>query len=170
MSIDRQHRFSVNVWAGIVGQHLIGPYFFEGILTGAVYLRFLQTELETLLENVPLNIIRRLWYMHDGAPPHYSNDVRRYLDNVFRNKWIGRGGPVGWPPRSPDLNCLDFFLWGTIKDFVYQETPRNFGDLKRRIRLAFQAVNRNMLVNVQQAFRERIALCVENNGRNVDHL
>lgn len=25
-------------------------------------------------------------------------------------KWIGRGGPVFWPAKSPDLNTLDFFI------------------------------------------------------------
>lgn len=30
--------------------------------------------------------------------------------------WIGRGGPVLWPPRSPDLTHLDFFLWGYLKN------------------------------------------------------
>ncbi|KAJ4449979.1 hypothetical protein ANN_01386 [Periplaneta americana] len=27
---------------------------------------------------------------------------------------------VQWPTRSPDLSPLDFFLWGTVKDSVYQ--------------------------------------------------
>ncbi|GFV88973.1 hypothetical protein TNCV_4911751 [Trichonephila clavipes] len=32
------------------------------------------------------------------------------------------GGPVAWPPRSPDLSPLDFFLWGAMKGLVY-DTP-----------------------------------------------
>jgi len=26
---------------------------------------------------------------------------------------------IEWPPRSTDLNPLDFFLWGHLKNFVY---------------------------------------------------
>ena len=46
------------------------------------------------------------------------------LDNnrTFPGKWIGRGGPVPWPARSPDLTPLDFFLWGHAKSLVL-ETP-----------------------------------------------
>ncbi|EFN69121.1 hypothetical protein EAG_14837, partial [Camponotus floridanus] len=54
-------------------------------------------------------------FMHDGAPPHYTGIVREYLTNNFGNKWIGRGGPIPWPARSPDLNPLDFFFWGHLK-------------------------------------------------------
>jgi hypothetical protein len=40
-----------------------------------------------------------------------SNHVANQFDvglNTSRTRWIGTGGPIGWPPRSPDLNPLDF--------------------------------------------------------------
>ncbi|KAJ4428267.1 hypothetical protein ANN_24284 [Periplaneta americana] len=43
---------------------------------------------------------------------HFSLDVRRHLNATFPGRWIGRDG-TAWPPRSPDLNPLDFYLWGT---------------------------------------------------------
>jgi len=43
-----------------------------------------------------------LWYMHDGAPTHFVHNVREHLNTVFGQRWIGRGGPVAWPSRSPD--------------------------------------------------------------------
>lgn len=39
--IDHQHRWSVNVWIGILGNRIIGPHFIEGALTGAKYAHFL---------------------------------------------------------------------------------------------------------------------------------
>ena len=51
-------------------------------------------------------------FQQDGAPPHWGSDVRRFLDAAFLNRWIGRDGPTPWPPRSPDITPLDFFLWG----------------------------------------------------------
>jgi hypothetical protein len=41
------------------------------------------------------------------------------LSNTYHNRWIGRGGPTAWPPRSPDLNPLDFYLWGHLNFLVY---------------------------------------------------
>ena len=54
-------------------------------------------------------------FQQDGAPPHWGSHVRRFLDATFPNRWTGRDGPTPWPPRSPDITPLDFFLWGYVK-------------------------------------------------------
>lgn len=39
----------------------------------------------------------------------------RVATNVsFPGRWFGWGGPVVWSPRSLDLPCLDFILWGQL--------------------------------------------------------
>ncbi|GBN41973.1 hypothetical protein AVEN_258019-1 [Araneus ventricosus] len=55
-------------------------------------------------------------FLHDGAPAHFSIAVRNHLDATHPGRWIRRGGPVAWPPRSPDLNPLDFFFWGHLNN------------------------------------------------------
>jgi len=35
-----QHRFSVNVWCGVIGDQLTGPYIFPQRLTGDIYATF----------------------------------------------------------------------------------------------------------------------------------
>jgi hypothetical protein len=65
-----------------------------------------------------------MWYLHDGASAHSARGVKNWLDANLENRWIGRNGPVLWPARSPDLNPCDFFLWGHLKQIVY-ETPVN---------------------------------------------
>ena len=57
--------------------------------------------------------------MQNGARPHFSCFVTDVLNERFPDAWIGRGGPIPWPPRSPDLSPLDFILWGYIKNIVY---------------------------------------------------
>jgi hypothetical protein len=59
-----------------------------------------------------------LIYKQGGASPHFHNEVRPYLDKRLRNLWIGRGGPMEWPPRSPDMTPMDSFLCGFVKDNV----------------------------------------------------
>lgn len=62
-----QNRFSVNVWAGILGGKLFGPKFLENRLTGEAYKHFLEDEIYNLIvEDVPLINRRNLWYQHDG--------------------------------------------------------------------------------------------------------
>ena len=92
-----QQSFSFNVWVGILGDCLIGPHFLPQVFCGI-----------SLLEDVPLRQQQQTWFMHDGTPAHFHLSVRRYLNRRYGERWIGRGGPVPWPPRSPDLNPLDF--------------------------------------------------------------
>jgi Helix-turn-helix domain (DUF4817) len=168
--VDHQHRWSLNVWAGIVGSCLIGPYFFDGNVNGVSYLVFFENQLPALLEDVPLDVRQRMWLQHDGAPPHYSRIVRTHLNRNFVDRWIGRGGPVGWPPRSPDLTKLDFFLWGHVRNMVYEEPPTTKENMMDRIRDAFGRINRNMLQNVNDSFLRRIQTCVQQQGGYIEHL
>ncbi|KMQ81391.1 transposable element tc3 transposase, partial [Lasius niger] len=87
---------------------IIGPFFFiETTVTGCVYLDMLQNfALPQLEELQPI-----VYFQQDGAPPHWLTAVREHLNETFPNRWIGRGGPIPWPPRSPDITPLDFFLW-----------------------------------------------------------
>lgn len=88
-----QHRFSINVWCGIIGDFIVGPYLFRGQLTGTGCREFLG-ELSLLLEDVALAKRRGMWYMHDGAPAPSSMTVRDYLDAKFPGRWIESGGPI----------------------------------------------------------------------------
>ncbi|XP_054014765.1 uncharacterized protein LOC128895847 [Hylaeus anthracinus] len=67
-----QRKWTINVWAGIIGSYIIGPYFLPNKLNGAVYLQFLREELPSLLTDIPLSIVQKLIFQHDGAPPHFS--------------------------------------------------------------------------------------------------
>ncbi|GBN02190.1 hypothetical protein AVEN_59418-1 [Araneus ventricosus] len=46
------------------------------------------------------------------------SSVQQYIVDTFQQQVIGYGGCIEGPPRSPDLNPLDFFLWGYIKQRV----------------------------------------------------
>jgi hypothetical protein len=59
-----------------------------------------------------------MWYMHDSVPVHFSCAVRDVLNNTYHAQWIGRGWPTAWSTCSPDLNPLDFYLWGHLQILV----------------------------------------------------
>lgn len=154
----------IMVWAGIWEDKLFGPYFFDGNVTGESYLHMLSTFLMDCLRDVPLATRRSLLFQQDGAPPHFALIVRDWLNAHFPNKWIGRRGPVEWPPRSPDLTPLDFFLWGHLKSVVYSTRPRNIQELKERIQNECSKISRESLIRVEQAFRDRIEMCLHFEG------
>lgn len=169
---DAQHRFAVNVWAGLVGDCLVGPYLLPTPLTSANYLIFLEEVLPGLLQSVPHTVRRNLWFQHDGAPPHYGRCVRSHLNASFGQRWIGRGGPVAWPPRSPDLSSLDFFLWGAMKAAVYDTPVESALDLVARIVCAAADIQANAGVyeRVRQSMIRRCNACIACHGGNFEHL
>lgn len=94
---------------------------------------FLRDILPDLLENVALEDRVNMWFQHDGAPTHFGNIVREHLNAMFGQHWIGRRGPTPWPPRSPDLTPLDFYVWGRMKDLVYSTPVESDMDLVGRV-------------------------------------
>lgn len=165
-----QVRFGLNVWAGILGEHVLGPYFIDGYLNSATYLELLRHVVEEMLEDIPLALHRNLYYQQDGAPPHYGRQVREYLTERFGDHWIGRGGPVAWPPRSPDLTPLDFYLWGDVKRLVYTEEVTSVTELRARIISAFDTLKTNVLVlrKLKENQLRRARLCQECDGNNFE--
>lgn len=165
-----QERFGVNVWAGIVGTRIIGPILFQGRLNGQRYLGFLQNEIEGFLEELPLEVLRRLYFQQDGAPPHNARQVVNYLAGRFGEQFIATNGPTRWPPRSPDLTPLDFFLWGYLKERVYYTSPATLEILENRIHQAFESITPAMLQEVLRNNIFRTRRCVEEGGLHFEHL
>jgi hypothetical protein len=104
------------------------------------------------------NLNPSIWFQQDRAPPHYGVNVRRFLDNQLERRWIGRRGPMEWPPRSPDLTPLDFFLWGHLKNRVYINRLNNLQDLMERIRHEMILISPQIIENSVNQVYYRLAL------------
>ncbi|GBN97017.1 hypothetical protein AVEN_46672-1 [Araneus ventricosus] len=162
-----QKRFSVNVLAGIVDDHLMGSCILPFRLEGRTYLTFLQQVLPELLQPVAANIQTRMWYQHNGAPPHFNLDVQSTLDVKFPGRWIGRGGPTYWPADDEsDLSCLDFFLWGHLKILVYESPIASDEDLVARISVAAGVIREmsGVFEKVRRSLRRRCNVCITASG------
>ncbi|KOC71338.1 hypothetical protein WH47_05048 [Habropoda laboriosa] len=163
-----QGHWSVNLWAGICDDFVVGPYILPDRLNGPTYIHFLEHVLPGLLEEIPLEIRRNMYFQHDGASAHYAANVRTYLDEAFRDRWIGRGGSVPWPPRSPDMNPLDFFFWGHLKTAVYRDPMATRDEVVARIHGAVATISRDTLRRVQYNIRRRAEACIEVRGGHIE--
>lgn len=172
MREDRsQYRFKVNMWTGILNGRIIGPFELPENLTSEAYLDFLQNHLPDLLEDVPLNIYASMWFQQDGCPAHYARSVREYLNEEYPERWIGRSGTISWPARSPDLNPIDFFYWGAVKEQVYAKPIANVAELRQRIAEAAEYVNsRSFARQITRSFLRRCRSCIEAEGKQFEHL
>lgn len=154
-----------------VGNHIIGPVYLPQRQNSADYLDFLQNRLDVLLEDVPLALIRSIVFQHDGCPVHTSRIVKDFLNQQYGDQWIGRNGPIQWPPRSPDLSPLDYFIWGRAKELVYTEEILNIEQLKEKIDNAFQTMKTEIQLNVTTTeIRRRCEMCISVEGSHFEHL
>lgn len=164
----RQYYKKVNVWCA-VSYHVgvIGPYFIEGRLNQHTYLQLLERFSEehlNILRDMPL-----VHFQHDGCPSHSTEMVNQWLNLNFGENWIARNGPIKWPPRSPDLSILDFFLWGRLKQLVYAEPlPNDVAVLKQRITNAVNSIPLDHIRNSFRDFRRRIERCVDMGGSYIE--
>lgn len=166
-----QHPQKLNVWAGIIGNQVIGPFFINGNLSAALYLQMLQNEIIPALEaSLGPQLFQRMYFQQDGAPPHFGVDVRQYLDAIFPQRWIGRRGAVEWPARSPDLSPLDFFFWGYLKEKVYRTKPQDLAQLQQKISQEAQDIPRDYLQNAVGGFYNRLGHCQTAGGGHFEHL
>jgi hypothetical protein len=106
--------------------------------------------------------------MHDCASAHCIRSVRDVLNNTYHDVWIGRGGSTAWPPRSPDFNPLNFYLWGHLKTIVYaapvDNEPSHCGCLSDHPN--YSSIFAQMHLSVMR----RVEACIECHGGIVEHL
>ena len=94
----------------------------------------------------------------------------RYLDHQFDVRVVSRKAIRGrdWPPRSPDLNPLDFFLWGYLKSKVYSPLPLTLAQLEQNIRREVAALDPNMVLRALRDVRERCQAVIATNGGYIE--
>ena len=97
-----------------------------------------------------------------------GRDVTTFRDEAFLGRWVGRGGPTVWPPRSPDFTPLDLFAWGFIKDAVYRRKVRDLADLRQRINEAVELITAHMLINTWQELEYRLDICRATTGAHIE--
>lgn len=161
----------VNVWLGILGPHIIGPFYIDGNLNGDKYLEMLQQQIYPEIQRVMANRLGDVWFQQDGCPSHYTRAVTQFLNEHFPNRWIGRGGTIHWPPRSPDLSPNDFHFWGHIKNKVYSHRRfHNLNELREAINATCRTFSAKHLSNVRQEFYDRLSHCMIQEGSHFEHL
>ena len=148
----------VMVWCGISPTGLIGPYFFEGPVTGQSYTAMLEEFLWPRIRG------RGRHFQQDGAPAHYSNVTRAWLDQHLPNRWIGRRGHIEWPARSPDLAPCDYFLWGHLRQLVYRTQPSNIPHLRELITAACAEIDNEMCDRACRSLPDRLRECLRLGG------
>ena len=89
----------------------------------------------------------------------------KYLGIFGKERLISRNSCFNWPPYSPDLNPLDFFLWGYIKSKVYSSPyPKTVEDLKKNIVRECRKINKDVIVSAVNNFNTRMQFLLAKKG------
>jgi hypothetical protein len=101
-----------------------------------------------------------------GAPPHFLVAVRAFLNKVFPEQWIGRGGPTAWPARCSDLNPLYYYLWERLKPTVNVTEVSDVQDWQQRIQngLGMVRTTPGIFQPVRKSLFGNTTSCVEAQG------
>lgn len=167
-----QYPQKVNVWAGILGDNIVGPFFINGNLNGERYLQLLQQDIIPAVQNLNVNF-DEIWFQQDGCPAHNARQVQDFLATTFPEQLICTRGTIPWPARSPDLTPLDFFLWGHLTQLIYghrHDRPTNLDELRAKIRHIANSITPENLANVRTEFYDRLGYCEAQQGGLFEHL
>ena len=103
-------------------------------------------------------------FQQDGAPAHTSRMAMEFLKNRFPNRLISKNSDFLWPPRSLDLNPLDFFFWGFMKQKIKEANPRSLDEIKTSIASFVNSITEEMLQRVNRQFCSRVTRCIQARG------
>ncbi|GFW84315.1 uncharacterized protein TNCV_1131841 [Trichonephila clavipes] len=170
------HSQKVTVWCGFTATFILGPLFFEettrnGPVTCTVTARRYKNMLENfeapqMLQHQCLDSIT---FMQDGAPPHIGLCVQQFLRQHFTNDRVNsRAFPTAWPPRTPDLNPCDFWMWGYLKNLVYRGRLITLADLKDSITLHVRSISVDQLRSAVEQTLHRLQILHLEEGNHIE--
>ena len=73
-------------------------------------------------------------------------------------------------PNCPDLNPVDYKIWGIIQQRVYEMQIHNVGKLKRRLVDVWSGLLQSVVDAAVSEWRKRLQACDRVKGGHFEHL
>lgn len=144
--------------------HIMPPHFFQqGLrLNAAGYNEVLETVVKPWIDRVCDG--RPYVFQQDSAPAHKA---------VVTQDWMAANlhdhiTPNMWPPNSPDLNPLDYYMWGVVERETNQRSHNTTDSLKAAITRVMSKINKDHVMRACQRFRSRIEAIIAAEGGYIE--
>lgn len=99
-------------------------------------------------------------FQQDSAPSHRANGTQNWLE-----KNVPKFIPwTSWPSSSPDLNPLDYSVWGILQARACAKTHTSIDALKADLNKAWRGISQNVIRAACMSFRKRLCLVVKAKG------
>ena len=149
---------SFNNYQGLVWKFL--SHFVYSYVTIELLLKLL----EDFFEEVGNMFI----FQQDGAPAHTAKQTQDFLqmncpDFIDKDEW---------PPNSPDLNPLDYHVWGEMMTRYSSLNPKptDIDQLKEALQNIWNELPQASINKAIRSFRQRLQLCIAAEGGHFEQL
>ncbi|GFV35673.1 uncharacterized protein TNCV_1892831 [Trichonephila clavipes] len=143
------HSQKVTVWCGFTATFILGPFFFkETTRNGPVTCTVTARRYKNMLGN----------FVAPQMLQHQCLDSITFIHAL----------PTAWPPRSPDLNPCDFWLWGYLKNLVYRGRRITLVDLKDSITLHVRSISVDQLRSAVEQTLHRLQILHLEEGNHME--
>lgn len=160
-----QNASSVMVWGAICKRGALQLVFIEnGVKVNAKYY------LEEVLQKNMLPAVQQMYgdeyycFQQDGAPSHTAGIVQAWCQANL-NDFIAKDE---WPPSSPDLNPLDFSIWGYMLQQLKLYKYRNLEEFKQVISKIWESIPLDVMRAAYNGFEKRLRLVVKAKGETIE--
>jgi hypothetical protein len=166
---EREH-FSRNVMVsvGVSRMGKTGVIFIEpGAKVNSAY--YCERVLgEGLLPDIRAKCGQYRWTLQqDGAPSHTAKNTINYLEREN----VSLIEPQMWPPNSPDLNPVDYAVWGALQQQVYHNRKFTTVDqLKQTIVEEWNKLSQRFIDRSIDEWRRRLTSVVQQQGGHIEHI
>ena len=99
-------------------------------------------------------------FQQDSAPAHKAKSTQQWLTENCPDFISSKE----WPPSSPDLNPLDFSIWGTLEAIVNAKQHRSLDSLKRTLVQQWNRLSMDTVRAAIDSWRRRLSSVVKHNG------
>jgi hypothetical protein len=104
----------------------------------------------------------RPWvWLQDPATCHVSNRSIKWL----KDHCYDLVSKDCWPPSSPDLNPLDYFVWGNLRTHTNRRANTIKASLITSIKENFASMDKAMVAKTCVALRGRVEAVIKAEGR-----
>jgi hypothetical protein len=132
---------------------------FDGTINSTIYRNNL---LERFLQNLHDDELLHGYFQQDNASAHKTRETMARIHEFYDDRIIK------FPPRSPDLTILDFFIFPYVKNTIFKNNPHNLGELQEAIFNAYNAITVQMLENAFEKMQRRVNSCIEAGGKHFE--
>lgn len=161
------HPLKIGVWVAVSRRRLVGPIFFDGTVTAQ---RYRDEILNNFINQLHDDELQNGYFQHDGATCHTTEVNLNYLRQFYENRLISLRCDPEFPPRSPDLTLVDYFLFPHLKNTIFKNTINNVQELRDRITEECARVTPETLQSVFNNMRRRVHLCLQQEGGHFQQL